>query len=107
LKSDFRTKLIQAIQGRNKLQLGYRRRDGTMSLHIVAPIDLQLGVTADTQTTEYLWAYCFAEGRAEARVCDGILTVRVLDERFDADAVKSAWPSTWPLPPRWRVDRDW
>lgn len=107
MNEELRARLVRAIRDRRKLQIGYRRRDGTTSLHVVAPVDLQLGVTPDTHHIEYLWAFCFAEQRAEARVCDNILTIRVLDEPFDAPSVLAAWSSTWPLPDRWRVERDW
>ena len=87
--------------------MGYERRDGSVSLHMVAPVDLQPGDRPSTEGKEYLWAYCFAESKAELHLTDRILTVRVLAEAFDPARVIADWPVSWRLPASWRVSRSW
>ena len=70
--------LVQAIQQHRKILLGYQRRDQSLSLHTLAPVDLQFGNTAATADQLYLWAYCFAEEKAESHKFDRILRLRVL-----------------------------
>jgi predicted DNA-binding transcriptional regulator YafY len=105
VQHSYRRAIIDAIQRKRKVQLGYQRRDGSPSLHVVAPIDLQLGDTEATATTEYLWAYCFAEEKAEMHRMNRVLTVRIIDERFDLEEILAKWPTNWPLPKSWRVPR--
>ena len=67
--------IVEAIRSRSRIQLGYERLDGSRSLHIVAPVDLRRGDRPSTAEVEYLWAYCFAENKAETHNCDRVLTV--------------------------------
>lgn len=102
-----RVAVVGAIRSHRKLQLGYRRRDGSLSLHTVAPVDLQMGNRAGTESTEYLWAYCFAEEKAELHACERILSVRALGESFEPADVLGRWPDRWTLPNDWAIDRIW
>ena len=103
-----RNQVLLAIEGHWKLQLGYERADGSRSLHVVAPLDLRLGDRPSTTTNEYLWAFCFAESKAETHLTDRILSARILDDVFDVAEVLAAWPvGTWPLPDSWNIPREW
>lgn len=103
-----RAELERAIRERRKVQLAYRRRNGSTSLHIVAPVDIRFGETEGTKSAEYLWAHCYAEGESEMHRCDGIISVRVMDECFDAAELLREWPQRrWPLPEQWSVSRSW
>ena len=102
-----RVKLIEAIQTCREVQLGYERRDGSRSLHVVAPMDLRMGDTPTTEETEYLWAFCLAESEAEMHLCERILAVRLLGV-FEPRDILAIWPSErWPLPQHWCIARDW
>src|SRR5689334_1627685 len=103
-----RDRLTSAIQLHCDIQLAYRRRDGSTSVHIVAPIDVREGDTKATETQEYLWAFCYAENQAEMHKCERILSVRVMETKFDPTKLLDAWPvDRWPLPSQWRVARSW
>lgn len=102
-----RTTVVEAIQLHQKLQLGYRRTDGSLSLHTVAPVDIQPGDRPSTSEKEYLWAFCYAENKAELHLCERILSARILDERFSVNELLDMWPREWTLPEVWRVPRSW
>lgn len=103
-----RETLERAIQGERKAQVGYQRADGSISVHVVAPVDIRLGETERTGDTEYLWAFCYAEGIPEMHRCDRILQVRELAEGFSGKALLESWPSKkWPLPNAWVIRRAW
>lgn len=108
MSDDDRIRLTSAIRDHNNVQLAYRRLDGSTSLHLVAPIDIRHGNTPATEAHEYLWAFCYAESRAEMHRCEGILTVRVMDTAFEPAELLSNWPvERWPLPSKWQVARRW
>lgn len=103
-----RSVLEQAIRGHLRVQLAYQRIDGSVSLHVVAPVDIRFGETEATRGTEYLWAHCYAENVAEMHRCDRIISARILEESFDPAELVRNWPQhKWPLPVEWAVVRSW
>ena len=108
MKAEDRSNLERAIRDQIRVQIAYRRADGTVSLHVVAPVDIRFGETDRTRTTEYVWAFCYAEGLAEMHLCDRVLSARVLTDTFDGEALLGNWPHRkWPLPKSWTVPRQW
>jgi len=100
------TELITAIRSERRVRLSYRRQsDEVVSLHEVAPIDIRTGWSAKTSHTLYLWAFCFAEEKAEMHLLSRIIAVTVLPQNFSPSEVLRDWP--WPLPEAWTVEREW
>jgi hypothetical protein len=102
-----RAALVRAIRERKKVQLGYKRLDGSVSLHTVAPLDIRQGETAKTERSDYLWAYCFAEGRLESHILTRVLTVLVRAETFASREILALCPPSWDAPRDWSVHRKW
>ena len=108
LVTDVEGLVANAIQDRIRVRLSYRRKsDGAVSVHEVAPIDIQPGDTSRTADTEYLWAWCFAEAKLERHLLDRIVWIEPLETHFDAAWILSQWPVGWPRPAKWRLPRDW
>lgn len=91
------------------MRLAYNRQaDGVTSMHEVAPIDIRPGWTPRIQHLVYLWAWCFAESKAEMHLLERVEFAIPLSEKFDAAAILQSWKeSAWPLPDEWFVPRDW
>jgi predicted DNA-binding transcriptional regulator YafY len=106
--ASFASDLEAAIRDRVIIRLGYQRRDGVISLHYVAPLDLQPGDRATTRDVTYLWAYCLDEGEAEMHRLDRVRSVTPTDDLFSPADIFERWPNDrWPLPEAWEVARDW
>lgn len=106
--SDSRAALEAAIREHRVIRLGYARRDGVLSLHYVAPLDLRPGDRATTLSLTYLWAYCLDEGEAEMHRLDRVRSVTPSDDKFEPGDIFGIWPKDrWPLPATWVVPRDW
>jgi predicted DNA-binding transcriptional regulator YafY len=100
--------ISEAITSCRIVRLGYSRKaDGVLSLHHIAPIDVQRGDTPRTRGSWYLWAYCVEEARLERHLIDRILSVTLEDETFDPPAILDKWPDGWPRPPEWVIPRNW
>ncbi len=101
--------LTAGIMGRHVVRLGYlRQRDGVVSLHHVAPIDIRLGDTPRTGGTWYLWAYCFEEDRLEMHLLERVRSATLTDRSFNPREILAKWPEPeWPLPKEWVVPRSW
>jgi hypothetical protein len=100
--------LCDAISRCQVLLLGYeRQRDGIVSLHRVAPIDIRPGETAKTGDRLYLWAYCYDEAIPEMHILERVRTAKSTGEAFDPTSILDNWPEKWPLPDSWRVSRKW
>jgi predicted DNA-binding transcriptional regulator YafY len=101
--------LVSAIQESSRVRLVYRRQaDGVTSIHEVAPIDISPGWTERIRNQIYLWAWCFAENKAEMHLLDRIVKLQRLNRPFDPTTLLAQWRSTaWPLPDEWTVPRQW
>lgn len=84
-----------------------RKADDVVSVHEVAPIDIQPGDTPRTSNTRYLWAWCFAEDKMERHLLERVLKAQKLEEGFAPHDILARWPEGWPRPMRWAVPRDW
>jgi predicted DNA-binding transcriptional regulator YafY len=105
---DFAESLSEAIHDHRIVRLGYERRDGVVSLHFVAPLDLQPGDRATTKSSTYLWAFCFDEEEAEMHRLDRVRSVTSTADLFNPADIFERWPhDRWPLPGAWEVERDW
>src|SRR5687767_5706652 len=104
---DLRGLLGEAIEGRRIVRVAYvRQSDGVLSLHHLAPIDIRPGDTLKTSRTQYLWAWCFEEGKAETLILDRIQRVLQTEEVFSPGEVLGSWATNWPMPDSWIVPRD-
>lgn len=100
--------LAAAIREHRIVRLGYARRNGVVSLHYIAPLDLQPGDRQTTRGMTYLWAYCLDEGEAEMHRLDRVLSLTPTDDLFGPADIFERWPhDRWPLPDAWMVARDW
>ena len=101
--------LTTGITSRRIVRLGYsRQRDGVLSLHHVAPIDIRPGDTPRTSATWYLWAYCFEEQRLEMHLLDRVRSANLTGGLFDPAEILAKWPAPdWPRPEAWIVPRSW
>jgi len=101
--------VVTAIESARKVRLAYRRQsDEVTSLHEIAPVDVRPGWTDRTRNNQYLWAWCYAEGKAEMHLVDRIEGAFLLESEFDPAAVLRDWRDTgWPLPDTWEVRREW
>jgi len=84
-----------------------RKSDEVVSVHEVAPIDIQPGDTPRTATTRYVWAWCFAEDKLERHLLDRVLKAQTLESGFNPEEILRRWPEGWPRPTGWTISRDW
>ena len=84
------------------------QRDEVTSIHEVAPLDVRAGWTERTDHLLYVWAWCYAEDKAEMHLLDRVEAVVGVAKSFDPQVVLAEWTRTaWPLPDEWEVSRDW
>ncbi len=100
--------IVDAIRTRRRLRLAYQRKaDDVVSVHEVAPFDIQPGDTPRTANARYVWAWCFAEDKLERHLLDRVLKAQKLDDAFDPEQILRRWPEGWPKPNAWAITRDW
>lgn len=101
--------LVRAVTEATTVRLVYanKKKAGLTSMHEVAPIDVRLGDTRDTEGELYLWAWCYAENKPETHLVSRIIRAFATDTPFDGHSILKAWVDHWPLPPDWTVPRQW
>lgn len=101
--------LTAGLTGRHVGRLAYsRQRDGILSLHHVAPIDIRAGDTPRTSETWYLWAYCYEEQCLEMHLMDRVRSAVLMERCSEPAEILRRWPEPeWPRPEVWVVPRNW